>query len=392
MKNTILFFISPFLSIPFVLRGLFDQKQNAIILFSLIIAYLSFLYIPSTANDKAYYFELHDKFSSFTFREFIIYLSTSKADFLFYLVIYLFAFLGFSFQLTSLTITFLTIYIILNYSFLIMKNEIQTRSIWILFILTLILSISQPHIFSGMRNYLAVAFVFAGYYFAVISNNKIKTIAFCCLAIFTHFGTAPLALVNVLLAWFNFQRIIKLVFLCSLIFIFIPRDFLFENLSGFFTNEIYSSKISSYLGEKTFLENSLEVGNFNNYLRIVLANFWYWIGLVYVLYNFKNNESKSFIALLAYFAVCNVFYSAPDIFVRTSLFVEIILILSIFESAEFKKKSFIYIFSFYILLNSLFDIVTLRGNYYKSYVKAEAVFLPVTSINERIDHKDFINN
>ncbi len=390
MKNKLIFLISPFLAAPFAIDGLFNKRKNAIFVFSLIISYLSYLYVPSLTNDKAYYFELHEQFSKFSLIDFITYVSLNKTDFIFYFIIYFVSSIGLTFQSTSFIITFLTIFIILNFTFLIMKHRIDDKSIWVLFLITLILSISQPHLFSGMRNYLGVAFLMAAFYYAVISNSKLKTVAFCALAIFTHFGTIPIALMTLVLAWFDSQKVIKLFFLISLGFIFIPRDFLYENISGFVSNEIYSSKVSSYLGEETFLEKSLAEGNFNNYLRIVLENLWYWIGLIFVFFNFKSNTSKLFITLLAYLAVSNIFYSAPDIFARNSLFVEIILVLCIFETVAIKNRIFVFLFSCYIAVNSLFDVITLRENYHQSFVKSEVIFLPIAFISDNIDQKDFI--
>jgi hypothetical protein len=271
-----------------------------------------------------------------------------------------------------------------------MRNKIQVKSIWILFFITLLLSISQPHLFSGMRNYLGVAFNFAAFYYAIISKNKMKTIPLCILAVFTHFGTLPIVIMTLLLAWFNYQKGIKIFFLISLIFIFLPRGLLFENIKGFSSNEIYSYKITSYLGSENFLEKSVKEGNSNNYLRIVFNTFWYWFGLIFVFLNFKSNGSRLFTGLLAALAICNIFYSAPDIFDRINLFAEIILILCIFESISNKYSLFVNIFSIYIIFNSLFDVITLRENYFKSYVKIEVVFFPIVINSEDIQLKDFI--
>lgn len=112
--DRIFFLLSPLLSVPLVLRGVFYQNKTSLILFCLCIGILSLSYMPIDSNDKAYYIRLYETYQSMTISEFFNSFLQLKTDIVFYTILFLTAWLGLPFEVFSLSVTFVTCYLIFS--------------------------------------------------------------------------------------------------------------------------------------------------------------------------------------------------------------------------------------------------------------------------------------
>lgn len=118
MKNSsnvaftwLMFFLSPFASIPLILMNIWKGKfKHPTILISLLIGVVSYLYVPTFSNDKVSYYIRYDLFSTFSnITEFIGYIvSVNRPDFIFDLGNYLFSQANININLYFMLVTFLT--------------------------------------------------------------------------------------------------------------------------------------------------------------------------------------------------------------------------------------------------------------------------------------------
>lgn len=393
-RTELIFLLSPIFSSPFILKDIYDRKRNSYFLLVLLYSIISYLYIPSATQDKAYYFELYRLFINYDLNNLIIYLSNNKTDIIFYLFIFLFSKLGFSFSFISFIITGITIYLFIN---VLNKSQVYSNSAksnCFYFFIMFMLSLSLPDLLSGMRFYLAASFTINGLYSSVIENKNKKGIIYLLLAISTHFSTIvylPLVIVNLIFMKNNI--LLKSIFIFSFIFLIIPKAFMFELISHLNLGETYLAKADSYLQGSDFIENSLKVGNFNNQLIIIFSGLWYYMAGIYLLFRINTKNLYINLMMLVY-SMNNLVYAVPTIFARYGHISEIIFILFLAHDRAASRYGIILrnIYFVFVIITFLFDIMILKERFYESYFKIEVLTLPTLITYDPISETDQIHH
>jgi len=387
----LMFLLSPILSLPLILRDLYSNKNSSLILISLTFGIVSFLYIPRESNDKAYYHLLYENLSSLDIQGFFIFLS-EKPDFLFYTLLYLFSKSGIPIQFLFLFITALTVWIwLFSFRKFTNHNNLKTKDYFI-FLTLILISFSIDHLISGVRNYLAFSFILLGFLSSGINNNKTKGLLYIILAIAIHFSSIiflPFYFIFILFPKrYNFY---KFLFIFSFIFIITPRELLLQFADQLKLPSAIQNKAESYLGEKDFIENSLSIGNFNNYLKIFFYELWTFFAWAYL---FITINRKSIFRNLTYtsFAVSNLFYSAPDTYYRYILVAQFFFLVLLLVEYDFYSKflKFSKILLVVFALNLLGNIYVYREQFIKSYFNINSTTLITILLKEDITSKDFI--
>lgn len=395
MKGTLekyfVFLLSPFLSIPLILKDIYKRKGNSLVLLACIFGILSYAYIPAVTNDKAYYYLLFQNFKFYDFIDFTTFLA-DKPDFIFYFLIFLFAKIGISIQVLFLLLTSITVGTWL-YSFNTISNKYNLlNKEYFLFFMLVLFSFSLPYLLSGTRNYLSFSFVLLAFLKGIIESRKKVGLFFILLSIFIHFSSFLFLPVYLLLVFYPAkQKWYKLFFLISFIFLFIPREFLFDIATNLNLSGVYKTKIEAYLDEEGFIENSISTGNINNYLRIFFYGLWTYLAYIYIFITFKRKSLLRNIVLVT-FGVAHIFYAAPTTYFRFLLIPQIFFILLlIYEYSEHRNLlKYSRILLIILFLNFFGNIYASRGQYLKSYWDISSLTFITIFMEDNITPKDFI--
>lgn len=368
INRTIIFLLSPFISLPFVLNGIYNKNKTSVFLFVGIISIVSFLYTPSLTSDKAYYYDLYESFTGMSFDAFYNFLINEKADFIFYFLIFFFSLFKVPLQFLFLILTFITVGLWYNV-FLKLANlySISNKKIYFILFLLILFSFSPPDLFSGVRFYLAASFTFYGFASFLISKRHLKGFIFILLGGLTHFSCFVFLPAYVLLLIKPDQhRLYFVIFLISFIFLFIPREYLLEKSNLFSLTELYENKATSYLGEEDFVEKSLNIGNFNNALMFFFKTLWVYLAYYYLII-FKKHNSIVKNAFFLVLALSNVFFAAPTIYHRFLILALGLFVLLIIRDtfSGIKNTKFIYILLIILGLNFFGNIYAMKGNFEK---------------------------
>ena len=390
--RSIIYLLSPFLSLPLILHGIYEKNKLSVFFLIGILSLVSYLYIPSISNDKAYYYLLFNDFKRLQFDYFLFNFLAFKTDYIFYFLIYLFAQLKLPLHLLFLLITFVTLTnFYLPFLKLVNKLGQPSNKIYLLFVLLLLTSFSPAGLFSGVRYIFAISFTFLAFSYLVFDDKiSIKGILFLVIASLIHFSTLVFIPLYIILFIFkNKHNLFLTLFFLSFIFIFLPRGVLMDNILGFGLSEVLESKTQGYLGENDFTEQSLEQGNFNNYLKIVFQTIWVFIAYFYLIFKRKNKSilKNAFLLILT---ICNVFYSAPTIYSRyLYLALAFFIFWLIYDYLKgVRNIKIIYVLFLVLSLNFFGNIYGMREYFKSSLFDLQNITLPTLLIKEDIKYND----
>src|SRR5690554_3326754 len=93
----IIFFISPFLALPFIIADIYKRKRGALFCFAMFMGILTYLLLPDWSLDLARYYEGYERMSNYDFQDFLD-LMQNRTDYVFYFLFFLFSSLGLKFQ------------------------------------------------------------------------------------------------------------------------------------------------------------------------------------------------------------------------------------------------------------------------------------------------------
>ena len=91
LDKYVVFVLSPFLSLPLILWDTLNKSKGSLVLLTILLSLLSYLYVPSEDDDKFYYINLYSQFRAYSLAQFLGFIFLGATDFLFYFFIYLFA-------------------------------------------------------------------------------------------------------------------------------------------------------------------------------------------------------------------------------------------------------------------------------------------------------------
>lgn len=386
----IMFFLSPFLSIPFILHGIYKRSKNSVFLFVFLISIVSFLYFPSLSNDKAYYYMLYDAFSGMSWEKFTTFLFSEKTDFIFYLLIYLFSYLTLPLKYFFLLVTAATVSLWMSF-FLKISGKLYQSKHFFLYFLLFVFSFSPAGLFSGVRFYLAISMVLYGFSFTILDRGKkYKGVLYVIAGALTHFSCTIYVPVIIFFTFTSLDtKFYHILLLCSFAFCFVPREFFLSQVHYFSLAEAYQYKVTSYLGEKDYIENSLLVGNFHNFLKFFFKTFWVYFAYLYVI-RYKKQHSKVKNAFLVALSTANIFYSAPTVYNRYLILALGFFIVLLIRDRFYNGNTLVYVKVLFIILalNFFGNIYGMRYNFVKSISSLYSVSFPTMLLKKDIKYND----
>lgn len=322
--SIILYLTSPFLALPSTLASMFRPTKWAPTLYALLIAFVSFLYKPPIAWDKARYMEFYRLSKMLDFRGFLEVNFAAQFDFIFRLFVFWASKLNINIHYIFFIATFITVYNIFHVYYKEI-NKLKLSQLYVsVSVVLFILSLSYIDIISGIRYALAISWIFLGYYKGVFEGKKVAWL-YLFLGIFTHFSVTIFAVLYLLFPLFIKIRLqwLKVLLLLSLSFIIIPEKTLLGFFSSIGLGSSIDTKINAYLdksvltSEETFAKKIID---FFNVSWVIVLN-------IYLILK-KSKLQTNYIKITTMILIAtNVFVSFPIVYNRYNLFLKLFVVI-----------------------------------------------------------------
>jgi|GEM_PF-5607346 len=313
---------------------------------------------PLIYDDLYRFYRYYEIFKEFSFQEFVDYIKEFP-DYLLGLYVYIFVKIGLPVNILLSIITFITTFIILKVSVMILGKE-KTNFFSIAFITT---AISVPALLSGIRNLHSIALVYLVIYF-YLNNKYLKSIFLYIVSLLVHFSSLiylPVILfsVNVKLKRIYFFWLISFL---GFVLPFIMTYPFQDNINHLSTVPIIR-KIQHYTFTQDYYFRLTDV-------KIILVSIykfsWYIFLLVFLHFQCKNKNENIWVKILFTVSILmNLIFTYLTIFERISFFAKILFVVCLIKdnyiNIKIKKGIFVYfiiLFIFQLLLyfKGLFSI------------------------------------
>lgn len=387
LETCFMFLLSPFLSIPFILIQLkLGRDKYMALLISILVGLLSFSYVPTFSDDKVRYIERYNEFKFFNYLDLWSYFKrVGRPDFIFDHFIFFFSKVSISFNYLFFIITFFTVLLIFNFIRKIAISEFHGQFNFSISIVLLILfSFSIPDLLSGIRFNLALSIFIWAIYYIFNSDNKMKGLLLMLLTILLHFSFSFFIIPLVLVYFWPKKISLRLVLAFSLVFVFLPKEFLL-NIFGFLSlPENYLNKASLYL------ENEVEFSDNAIILRYI-SQLWLLFVVYYFVFVNKERRSKLYYMVVISIAVVNITYAVPLVFNRYLILLKLLtttffIILYINKRI---KPIYFYIFFLLSLLSFFIGFYVVKVNFEASYSLQNLITL-VTIFSNKMSEIDIL--
>ena len=339
---SILFIISPILSMPVVLLGLFLEKKHKryyCFLLSVMIGIICYYIVPNQGMDISRYYEYLDEIRYLPITEALKGIS-SQTEIITNLFFYVIS------QLNNNSL----VYIIIDYCKI---KDLTNKQINMIIIYAMITIWIIPNIL-GIRYAIAmVVFLLAIYLDMVKQKKNIIYKLLYILPILIHSSTILFLIMRLILLISN--RKTKILIIAIIVLISATPDFIFtltQNLPGANIVESVSKSVQNYLidGKETF-ENI-------NLLKIGLA-----IGFAFALYGIKEKvpkENKLYNYTVLMLVLSLAFCYSPTLCIRLIDFTNLLFILMLIEIGSIKDllKAKNNIITFYFIIMLLISLRT----------------------------------
>lgn len=372
--NRFIFLLSPFLGVPIYLVNLVRGERRGFETIALIIALISYLYIPSFSNDKVRYMERYELFQGMDVRDFSWYLiETKRADFIFEYLLYFSSNLSLPLQVLIFCITFFTVFNIFRLVFRLADNYALTDRTYILFFFLCFFSLSYPAVFSGIRFMFATSILLSGLFLFFYADKKKKGLLLLIVAVCTHISLLIFVpVVFLLLIWKRLNY--KVVLLLSLVFFAVPVELVrslvtFINLGGGL-----DVKTSLYFAGEDIVSQGFDrtASVFAFHLKLVPV----YVGTLYLL--LRPSDFGDYTVKLAYlYTSCvNITFAFPTVYERFSLITKLFLVfILLYDFAVRRNKKFAYLFLLLFVISFLVEINQIRYNLIESLFQAQNLSL-----------------
>lgn len=387
IETCLFFMLSPLMSIPFIFWQLYKKSdKRMVLLISLLIGILSFLFIPNWSSDKARYYERMQLFEFYSYSDLLRYFTViRRPDFLFDNLIFIFSKLGFDINFLFFGISAFTVYSIFKFIKKIADFYFKTEFTFdILLCLLIVFSLSQSGLFSGIRFYFATSIFIWSVYYIFFLNNLWKGILFFLLTLTIHFSFAFFIPVLLIVYFFPKKLDPRIVLIFSMLFILLPKDYL-SNIFGFLEMpESYANKADVYL--------TMERDQSGNALILsFLRNSWVYFSYIFLLFLNKDRDSKIFLIFIILLSFVNITYSMPIVFNRYTVVLKIFFLaffIVLYRQKKVKPAYFYFLFLCFFM-NFIVDTNVLRYNYLASYNFSE-LLTTIHIFSKKISPYDFL--
>ena len=391
VEKIFFFTVSPIISLPITLYGIYKRSFLSLILLAFTIGVLSFLYLPTMSNDKARYFELYNNFALYGYDYLTEHLATRSADFVIHFLIYFFAINHIPLPYLILLISTFTAgsYFYFFSKFALFSKK-ESFNYFLCFIIVL-LSFSLPDLLSGIRFYFGTAFLILAYYFFFFSKKKLLSICLLILAILTHFSLALFIPVFILLYYMpNHYKLFRWMMIFSFLFILAPKQLVISIIDTLGLSGGFETKAELYLEGEDFIEKGITEGS-QNYIWVYLFSIgWSFFAYLYLLLTVTR---KSMIRNILYcsFAIVNIFYVITTVYARYLIVLKFLFILLlIYELIEYKNRKPLYIMLLFVIVNTISSFIILRNNLIESYLSSRIFSIVQLFANQNMDLVDFL--
>ncbi|MCT6764019.1 EpsG family protein [Riemerella anatipestifer] len=367
--SVLLFLLSPFLAIPPVLYGVLRKNKFSVFLLIIIVSFLSYLYVPNYSDDKSRYIEIYYYYKSLDIPNFILYQYARTNDFILQTFVKMAEMVGLKIQWVYFLVT-LSFFMVLFSVFQKFVKEYRFKSSEILFAFLLLLtSVSIIDLFSGTRFMFASSMMLYAYYQGFLEHKKWQPILWLLISINIHFGLIPFALFYVLLFFLkNKPMLIKVVFLASFLFLFLPKDFLKQLFDFIGLGGALAQKSDSYVkGDEDFSENYFKAAGSAGWIIYLTQMSWIFLMYFYLLLRIKSKE-VFYLLILGSVAMMNIFFPTTTVFLRYALFIK--LLFTLFLLGDYKKtsmKKITLLFLVCYIAVWITQFIVMRNNIAESY-------------------------
>lgn len=398
-ETFIIFLLSPFLSIPFLLLQFKRKDRWASVMFSFLVGIIAYLYIPAVSNDKAKYYIRYEFYKNLSLSDFYNFLvSLKKPDFIFDFILFAARKYNIRLEFVFFALTFLCVYLLFNIiNSIIEQTQSKSYNYLLVSVLTFF-SFSLPSLYSGLRFTLGASILVFGIYQLLFLKNKVIGIILIIIATQTHFSLLYFIPALAIFSFDKFEKVdYRLFFLLSLLFLLIPTSVTSSIFSFMSLSESLDAKTSVYVDGKDAVSQNFD-SNQSSKILYILRTAWYYMMLIILIFYHKklifNDWSKKFIYLLYIFIFfVNFTYSFTTVFSRFSIVIKLLFLLYIVYlylniNTVFTKKVF-YLILFFYALTFLIDVYILRINFMKSLFSSDNLLI-IQIINKKINYNEFI--
>ncbi len=339
-----LFLLAPFWALPLSFFQVYKTRRRFYsLMISVFFGMTASLLAPTGDLYRAYmtYFQ----FQETDFNGLLIFLN-DKPDFIFYVILYVFAQLGISIRI----IIFALIFSFFNLSFNLLLK--QKRQISMIVVLLFILQFDFLLQGLFLRFPLAMLFVIYGYLNKI--EGKKRTLLFLLLASFIHFA-ALVAIPLFFLSRIKFKRLNLILLISLFIMPFGSLIFMYltNNLIHYLPESPLKTKIDIYFLGYWALE-FFEERTWKALLLFYLERIFYLLVLLYFIFTKDQNKFRRY--TLPFLILINLLFSFPNLFSRYSVLAFFFGLYTIIQENRTSVISKMIKMSFAIIIPLIFTV------------------------------------
>lgn len=306
---------------------------------------------PAAYEDLYRFYTYYSYFKDFSINDFFTFIKRLP-DFLIPIYLYIFCKLGIPVNILLGCITYITVFIILKISFLIVGDR-KKNVFSYLFLLS---AISFSGLLSGVRNLHSIAFMYLAIYL-YLENKKIKTLGSYLISVFTHFSSWMYAILFIFLKFkMKWVHVLWIISFIGLLFPFILLPYLKDEIQ--YSSIPIIGKIQHYAFVKDYYYTLTRKDG-----KIIFASFfkfsWYIFMLAFLFFNYRKNNSSIWVKILFIISIMmNIFFIQLTVFERISLFAKILFVVCLLEERripyKIKKWTLAYFLFLFVIQISLY--------------------------------------
>ncbi|WP_346857505.1 EpsG family protein [uncultured Draconibacterium sp.] len=389
---TSVFIIYPLAALPLMFLFIRRNIKYSYYLLALFMGFLGYILIPETTNDLTRYYETFQEVNQLNLPGLLNYLTTQL-----HYTFFIFSFIIGKLGLNKQFLPFFAVYISYLINFLLFynfsKNNNYTKAIYVILFVTIFFTTPFKSIALSIRNFVALSFICWGV-FKLFTEEKNIGWLYIGLALITHFMT--LLLLPVIVAAKIFKednKWMRIAFLISFLFYFIPTGTLVENLLSIDLSafELIEKKQVGYTTgywATDYIDNMSSTGRIFKFIDALAT----YIILFYLVITKEKSKYRNLLYLAA--ILMNVFFSLPMIYRRYGFALRFLFILLLlYEYRDYywqkSKRNLLIIIMMVSILVSSARLYSMRQSALKSYPKM-IYQSALTIFSNKINESDYI--
>jgi hypothetical protein len=380
------FILAPLLSIPFILKDIYDKKKIGLIMLAVFFGVCAYLYLPDVLQDGGRRYRLYENFQNRSLEGFFEGYLAFRSDYIFYILIYGFAVLNIKFQLLLFLFAVFNVGVPLYIFDKVIDKFKLSKKDYFLTVLLIICSLSLTYIFSGVRQLVAFNFILLSTYHYFFNKKIMISLLFALLGMLTHFSVFIFLPLMYIVSRFNVK------ILTSIIFIFFIIGFIFPDtlIQGLFLSidtdsSIYNNKIEGY-SATTILQETTTLATAS---AKVLKQLWFYIALLYALISPRKHTVLFKIFLLVLLPI-SLLITFPGIAGRYIDLLKMVFALVVIDDYLEKRSNWLIIFLLLFSFAPLYDVFRLLTSSLK-WIYTLDHFSLVQIVFEKYTYQDVVN-